>query len=145
MNFSKWFMRDVRIYRSMAPWVLATRLPILSISFSRGDTRINPLTNGSSRRKLNSIEPKPTQLNSAHPNSTQDLFRPTRGGATGSEWKAIPKGHFADKALSDGTTMKKKNGNNEVWRAKEAADFLKAHVETIRRLARRGSGGQRER
>jgi len=41
--------------------------------------------------------------------------------------------------------MKKKNDNSEVWRAKEAPDFLKAHVETIRRLARRGSGGQRER
>jgi excisionase family DNA binding protein len=34
--------------------------------------------------------------------------------------------------------MRVKNDNTDVSNAKEAAAFLKAHVETIRRLARRG-------
>jgi excisionase family DNA binding protein len=34
--------------------------------------------------------------------------------------------------------MRVKNYNSDVLNAKEAAAFLKAHVETIRRLARRG-------
>jgi excisionase family DNA binding protein len=34
--------------------------------------------------------------------------------------------------------MKKKNDANQVLNAKEAAAFLRSHVETIRRLARRG-------
>jgi len=44
---------------------------------------------------------------------------------------------FFNEPLVDWTEIKMDN-NNEVLNAKEAAVFLKAHVETLRRMARRG-------